>query len=269
MHGELLASYVFDQDLPELERCFERRRAGVVEQFEFRLRRRDGQELWALVSTNPLLTNGVYCGAMAVLSDITALKLAETELAARALRDPLTGLPNRDMLVDRLELALARRQRHGGEVAVLFCDLDGFKTVNDTLGHAAGDALLRDAGARLRDAVRSEDTVARYGGDEFVVLCEGLADERQALAIAEQVLLTLQSQSEQQPAVPISIGVAVTSGTQENVGTLLRRADDAMYGAKRRGGRRAQLFNSPALDEAGASAHADPVTGSHQERLEA
>src|SRR5437764_8447759 len=106
----------------------------------------------------------------------------------RVLHDPLTDLPNRTLFFDRLELALARLRRHRASIAVLFIDLDNFKVVNDSLGHGAGDALLLELAERLRHAIRPSDTIARFGGDEFVVLCEDIDDARDAVTVAERIV---------------------------------------------------------------------------------
>src|SRR5581483_164724 len=132
-----------------------------------------------------------------------------------AIHDPLTGLPNRVLFMDRLNMALTRAARHGGRVAVSFLDLDRFKLVNDGLGHAAGDDLLQAVAVRLGAAVRSQDTVARFGGDEFTVLCEDLASEDEAIMVARRILEELQRPFalDGSPVfVTASVGVAVADG---------------------------------------------------------
>src|SRR5215213_2447135 len=130
-------------------------------------------------------------GVLAMVSDITDCKRAEDELAHQALHDHLTGLPNRALLLDRLQQALGRAERSGTSVAVVFLDLDRFKLVNDGLGHDVGDELLLGVASQLRAATRVSDTVARFGGDEFVLVCEDVADERTVTTISEGVLETL------------------------------------------------------------------------------
>ena len=170
------------------------------------------------------------------------------ELGHLALHDTLTGLPNRALAQDRLEHALARlaNRQDAGMVAVLFVDLDRFKLVNDGLGHEAGDELLVAVSDRLNACVRRQDTIARFGGDEFVVLCEDLTDagqaeelaERTAGAFAEPFVLT-----HAEVTVSASIGIAVTDRSSERASSLLHDADAAMYRAKRRGGGRHELFD--------------------------
>ena len=162
----------------------------------------------------------------------------EVELAYRATHDVLTGLANRALFLDQLERALARVERRPWLVALLFLDLDGFKPVNDRLGHEAGDELLRVVAGRLRDALRPADTVARFGGDEFAMLCEDLADEDDACALAERVGTVIAEPVTIEGAtvtVTASIGVALARGPGTDPGTLLRIADQAMYQAKERG----------------------------------
>jgi diguanylate cyclase (GGDEF)-like protein len=163
-----------------------------------------------------------------------ALRLAaermrrEAALARRALHDPLTGLPNRALLADRLAHALGRLGRTDGCLAVIFLDIDDFKAVNDHHGHAAGDAVLVEVGARLADALRGGDTAARVGGDEFVVLCEDVSDEDEARAIARRLLGVLDRRA--------SMGVALACHGGARADALVRAADAAMYAVKRRGG---------------------------------
>jgi diguanylate cyclase (GGDEF)-like protein len=171
--------------------------------------------------------------------DITELHATQQALQEQALQDPLTGLPNRRLLLDHAELALARLSRRQGVVALLFCDLDSFKAVNDTLGHPAGDALLREVAGRLRGAVRPEDTVARFGGDEFVVLCEGAVGDIGPLAMAERIRDAVVGRYDVR-GTPVSVGMSVGVATTERlvpVERLLAEADTAVYQAKRRPGR--------------------------------
>jgi len=162
----------------------------------------------------------------------------------QALHDPLTGLPNRLLLTDRIEQALARSRRSGGEVTVMFLDLDLFKVVNDSLGHHAGDALLVDVAGRLRRAVRAGDTLARFGGDEFVIVCDDVtaAEVGSLAARFAEALREPFSTHHTQASVSASIGVAV-AGPDADAHTLLRDADAAMYRAKERGRNQVVLFH--------------------------
>jgi len=185
---------------------------------------------------------GVVIGAVIVANDVTEKVRAELQLARLALHDPLTDLANRVLFNNRLELHLARSARRHGHTTVLFLDLDRFKQINDTHGHHVGDDLLRRVACRLRDSVRPEDTVARFGGDEFVVLVE-VADEAEAEAVAQRILdalsrpLTIGALTLQ---VGVSIGAAIAGPTAEHdvvevATSLVRQADAAMYRAKEAG----------------------------------
>ena len=171
-------------------------------------------------------------------------KRTEVQLAHLALHDHLTGLPNRSVFDDRLAHALERREEQGG-VAVLFIDIDGFKRLNDSFGHGAGDDVLREAATRIQAAVRPHDTVARLGGDEFTVLCEGVDDEAGALSIAQRVAEELSRPlviGGHEIVLRASIGVTMAHHEHATAEEVLQRSDDAMYGAKARGGGRPQLF---------------------------
>jgi diguanylate cyclase (GGDEF)-like protein len=169
------------------------------------------------------------------------------ELHQRALLDPLTGLANRDLLLDRLGHALHRVDRHGGRVAVLFLDLDDFKLINDSLGHDVGDQLLVQFSRRLTAQLRDTDTCARLGGDEFVLVCEDLHDDQEAVRIADRIITGLRTPfriGERDVTIGASIGIAVPSSIVAAAPqTLLQAADQAMYRAKERGGSRFDVYN--------------------------
>ena len=172
-------------------------------------------------------------------------RLAEEELLRRAITDPLTGLANRRLLIDHLDLALAGCRRTGRSVAVLFLDLDHFKAVNDDLGHAAGDRVLIEVASRVRRAVRPSDTAARIGGDEFAVVCADLASLDEAAAIAFRIFTALETPVDlevQSMVVTASIGVAAGSVGEIDADTLLAQADAAMYLAKANGGKRIETL---------------------------
>jgi diguanylate cyclase (GGDEF)-like protein/PAS domain S-box-containing protein len=180
------------------------------------------------------------------LRDITERKRFQEELRRKALQDPLTGLPNRSLFMDRLELALRRLPRAAGRVAVFFIDFDRFKEVNDTYGHAAGDELLVTAARRWSDAIRTGDTLGRISGDEFTLVCEGLTGSDEAAAIADRLLdgLARPIRTERDTLrSSVSIGIAIAGDDGATADWLLSVADGAMYQAKRRGGGRYALLD--------------------------
>jgi len=213
-------------------------------QFEVTATRLDGRTIELLVSTAPVIQpDSGQAGSLCMISDVSGLRHAEEELAHQALHDALTGLPNRNLLMDRIDQALARGRR-GGEVAALFCDLDGFKEVNDTFGHHIGDEVLQAVAIRLRAAVRPADTVARIGGDEFVILCDQFLDKPAAFGLAARVLAMVAEPLEVSGhQIPLSLSIGVAFAASADPGELLRDADAAMYLAKQRGRNRMELFD--------------------------
>ncbi|MDP9344687.1 MAG: amino acid permease [Actinomycetota bacterium] len=190
-----------------------------------------------------------------VLADAIQRVRAEERTRHRALHDPLTGLPNRVLCADRLGLSLAQSSRRQTWVGVLFLDLDHFKLVNDSYGHGHGDELLCSLGARLDDAMRAGDTVARFGGDEFVVICDALQGPEEALRIADRITELLAEPftvSGARHFVGASIGVAVAHGTHRTPDELIGEADAAMYRAKESGRGRVELFDEPMRAQATA-----------------
>jgi diguanylate cyclase (GGDEF)-like protein/PAS domain S-box-containing protein len=207
---------------------------GTPQQVIFRVES-GGSHRWAHAKFVPLGGVGGQTGWIATVEDITDRRQAESQLAHQATHDPLTSLPNRMLLHDRLRQACARLRRTSQSVTVLFIDLDGFKAVNDRFGHRTGDQVLIEVGGRIRQVVRAADTVARVAGDEFVVVCESIAapdlDELvQRVREAVSVPLIVDGTS---ISVGASIGVATTHDPEIDVEELLAVADQRMYRQKR------------------------------------
>lgn len=195
----------------------------------------------------PVRNGPQLLGVGSVVIDVTAQREAERALTHSATHDALTGLPNRALFADRLQVALAQAERSSELVAVLFCDVDRFKMVNDSLGHGAGDALLRAAGERLAGVVRQGDTVARLGGDEFALLCTRVADVAEARSVGERVCAVLREPiavGERLLTATMSVGVAVCRPGERDVADLLRDADVAMYQAKDGGRDQVAVFDA-------------------------
>ena len=195
----------------------------------------------------PSLAEPPSFGRVWTFSDITERKLYEQRLEHRAFHDPLTELPNRSLFMNRVEQGLARLDRRGKALAILFFDLDRFKVVNDTMGHEKGDWLLQEIGKRLHDMLRPGDTAARFGGDEFTLLLEDLNGIDDARVITERLIEALQQPlliEGREFEITASIGVAMSFSRHDRAGDLLRNADIAMYRAKNKGKARYEVFDT-------------------------
>jgi diguanylate cyclase (GGDEF)-like protein/PAS domain S-box-containing protein len=224
--------------------------AGLTLGTELRLQHADGTwRDFEVVATN-LLDHPAVAGVVGTCRDVTERKAFERQLRHLAFHDSLTQLPNRALFLDRLEQALARSERHGRSIAVLFLDLDDFKFVNDSLGHQAGDALLQEVAARLRACLRAEDTAARLGGDEFAVLLEEVSGQEEVVVVVERILAAVHAPLEvagRVVTISLSVGVELSTPADERADELLRRADLALYHAKA-GGKGVFALFDPSLE---------------------
>lgn len=211
----------------------------LSQEIEKTYRRKDGSTLWVCEALGVVTDNkGRPDFLVAVTQDITERKALEARLAHDALHDTLTGLPNRAMFVDRLSQVLESARRRQGRAAVLYLDLDGFKNVNDTRGHAAGDALLQQVADRLQQCVRAEDTVSRFGGDEFGVVLANVGHPEDCDIVARKIIEAISAPFDLDGgpvAISASVGAALFPDHGEDGATLVARADTAMYAAKNAG----------------------------------
>jgi diguanylate cyclase (GGDEF)-like protein/PAS domain S-box-containing protein len=249
--GTRLEKLVVTEDRPLLEGILADAAAqsGAAVTGGFRVRNSDGSNRDVDVIVSNLLDDPSVRGLVVNARDVTERSRLEAELERRALFDSLTGLPNRAVFRDRLEHALARTARRPETLAVLLLDLDGFKLVNDSLGHDAGDELLVVLGGRVAGCARSSDTVARLGGDEFAILLEDAVSEESALALAERILAAMKQPFEvrgREVFVSASVGIALDDGSAAQPDNLIRNADTAMYAAKADGKGKCVVFQ-PAM----------------------
>ncbi|HVK56518.1 MAG TPA: diguanylate cyclase [Burkholderiales bacterium] len=246
-----LASFVLHKPVSDVFESFDRHHQRTTTALEDCLRYgqqivkqnvlfRDGKGKYLIEELATALYDreGKIVGAVAVLRDVTEALQKTEQLAYAAYHDGLTGLPNRNLLQDRIEHAIARAQRKHEHFTLFFLDLDRFKAINDSMGHAIGDELLVSIAKRLTDCVREEDTVARLGGDEFVVLLDGPTEEKQVKALADKILDALRKPFQlgsELVTITVSIGASLYPINGERAETLLLHADSAMYRAKQQG----------------------------------
>jgi diguanylate cyclase (GGDEF)-like protein/PAS domain S-box-containing protein len=262
MFGKHLFTFMDDEGKVICEENLKRRQQGVREQHEFKLQHKDGRPVWVLMSTSPLCDEqGTYAGALAMVNDITEHKCAAVELerakaelelrvaertreltelnrklAELATRDPLTGLLNRRAFDERLAQEVATATRYSTALSLLLLDVDHFKAINDSAGHAAGDEALRRLGCVLASHLRKSDVLARIGGEEFVILAPHtphsgaqILAERLRLAVAKSL------QDVRPSGLTVSVGIAVLGERASSPAGILGVADAAMYAAKRDG----------------------------------
>ena len=249
--GEPLVRLIDPEDAPGLlqsmTRLIRSPHAGFV--CECRIYTRDQRQVWVRFSASLLQESGKPSGVVALCEDITDRKQAEAQLEYQALNDPLTGLPNRRLLNDRLSQALTQGRRRGEAVAVLCIHFDGFQHINDSLGHATGDALLREVARRFQSTIRESDTLARIGGDEFTLVAGGLRRFDDAATIAAKLLAALGPAFEADAAevtLTANIGISASGPDCSDAQGLLRQAGAAVYAAKRMG-KNMYAFYTPEL----------------------
>jgi diguanylate cyclase (GGDEF)-like protein len=254
-----ICEVIHTDDLAALRRTQALAFSGLPYQIEYRIHTAT-RMAWVIETAQPEFDeNGRVCGLLGAVQDITERKLTESRIARLAYFDGLTGLPNRESFQDRLQIELSRAEREGLRLAILFMDLDGFKSINDTLGHETGDLILREAADRLRKVIRVADVVshvevndadtqlARLGGDEFMALLSDIADPQDALVVAHRIGEQMRipfTFAERDLRVTASIGIAVFPDDGGDVATLLKHADTAMYYAKEQGRDNVQYYNS-------------------------
>ncbi|MDQ3711068.1 MAG: PAS domain S-box protein [Acidobacteriota bacterium] len=225
-----------------------RRRKGISDRYETKLRKKSGELFWVIIGGAPIVdAEGKIIGSMGVFSDITEKKRAEEQLLHDAFHDGLTGLANRALFMDHLRMTIERGKiPHSNSYAVLFLDFDRFKVINDSLGHAEGDNLLKHIARQLESLMRTGDLVARLGGDEFVILLSEMLEEGDAVQVAERIQNSLKNPfdlSGNEVFVSVSIGIALSTAGHKHAEDMLRDADIAMYRAKAKGRAQYQIFD--------------------------
>jgi diguanylate cyclase (GGDEF)-like protein len=256
---EMFTAMVHSDDVAATQRTRLQVLSGIAYQIEYRIHTAT-RMVWILETAEPELDEGGrVCGLLGAVQDVTDRKLTESRIARLAYFDGLTGLPNRESFQDRLRSEISRAEREGRRLAILFMDLDGFKSINDTLGHETGDLVLREAADRLRNVIRLSDLIsrvdvdnadtqlARLGGDEFTALITDMADPHDALVVATRIGEQMRSPflvAERDLRLTASIGIALFPDDGGDVATLLKHADTAMYYAKEQGRNNVQYYSA-------------------------
>lgn len=247
--GKPVFHFFHPDDLKSKRRFFTKLLDKPKDSVCYRVRRKDDSYIWLETTSKAIIDNesGETIEVVAVSRDITERKESEERLLYLANYDSLTGLPNRALFRDRLRRSVARAQRNESKVALFFIDLDRFKTINDSLGHHAGDQLLRSVSRRLKQYARKGDTIARLGGDEFTIILEGIKDPEDASIVADKILELMTPSFKldgHQVVVSPSIGITLFPDDADNMRSLLKNADTAMYRAKDKGGNCFQFYTA-------------------------
>jgi len=260
--GKPFIPLIYPDDLPALLDSFNRLVSGQLEPWEFRILDKDGRIIFVRTSSRPLYKDGEIVGITALMTDITERKQMEQKLEELATHDYLTGLPNRVLLTDRFSMAAALAGRNKARLAVMSLDLDKFKTINDTLGHAAGDQVLKTVSARLTGIIRGSDTIARIGGDEFILVMQETKRKEDANAIAQKIVDVFAEPLliDGHPLnVSTSIGIAIYPEDAEDLETLIKKSDAAMYYSKGHGRNQFKFFNDGDVRMGGDNKSGPPV----------
>ncbi|EWG11555.1 sensor domain-containing diguanylate cyclase [Cytobacillus firmus] len=250
-HPSRLRQYVHPNDMTRLDEFEKMLQEGQPGDIEYRVIQKDDMVKWVIQRSAPIMDNdGTVSKITGHIIDITERKQLELSLKQMAFNDDLTDLPNRKALDRHIGKALARSKRHGHPFGIMFIDLDWFKKVNDTMGHDAGDQLLKEVALRLGESVREEDMISRIGGDEFVVVFEGISKD-EIERIAERIIKTAALPyliNGQEAQISVSIGVSLYPDDGESKETLLENADKAMYYAKNNGKNSCKVYTSDLND---------------------
>ena len=260
--GKPFTPLIYPDDLPGLLDSLDRLVSGELEPWEFRILDKDGRVIFVRTSSRPLYKDGEMVGIAALMTDITERKQMEQKLEEMATHDHLTGLPNRVLLLDRFRIAEAMAHRNKTRLAIMSLDLDKFKTINDTLGHEAGDQVLKNVSARLKNIIRASDTLARIGGDEFVLVMQETKRREDATAIAQKIVDSFAEPmliNGHSINVSTSIGIAIYPDEAEDLETLIKKSDAAMYYSKGHGRNRFKFFSDGDVRMGGDHRSGPPV----------
>jgi diguanylate cyclase (GGDEF)-like protein/PAS domain S-box-containing protein len=258
LSGVLLSGVIDPDDVEAVQRVLEElpARLGTIDRRDVRFRHRNGHELRVVMTFTSRDPSGA--GTVVInLHDVTVERALEERLRFDAMHDPLTRTWNRAAFTEAMEMACASGARDGGTIALLFVDIDGFKQINDTLGHHRGDELLTDVARSIQTCLRGGDVLGRWGGDEFIVLLTHVNDEDEPVVVADRILAELERSTTSDPdriTTTASIGIATSTDGAHSATALARLADEAMYSAKRAGRARWALIPSPGVS-AGQNPH--------------